>query len=178
MENGVSSCGGRLVRPIIGRFCGYFTSGRSPLSSGRVTVSSANALAEPNPVASAANPARFMISRLSSIALPPKLSCRGRSPPDSMARVSAPARPKSIDAFGVCLERCSATMGRGRQRQNPGRCLATGDLALSEVKFGSIADVDGAQAIAERGHDAAHDIAAIVGVAGTDHVDADAAEVG
>ena len=54
MENGVSSCGGRLVMPIISRFCGYFTSGRSPFSNGRVTVSSANALNEPHPVASAA----------------------------------------------------------------------------------------------------------------------------
>src|SRR5450755_2425295 len=67
MENGVSSCGGRLVRPIIGRFCGYFTSGRSPLSNGSVTVSSANAVAEPKPVASAVKPARFIISRLSII---------------------------------------------------------------------------------------------------------------
>jgi hypothetical protein len=75
MENGVSSCGGRLVRPIIGRFCGYFTSGRSPLSKGNVTVSSANALAEPKPAASAAIPARFIISRLSSM-LPPKSVCR------------------------------------------------------------------------------------------------------
>jgi hypothetical protein len=72
-ENGVSSCGGRLVRPIIGRFCGYLTSGRSPLSIGSVTVSSANALAGPNPVASAVSAARFIRSRLSSILLPPKL---------------------------------------------------------------------------------------------------------
>jgi hypothetical protein len=42
-ENGVSSWGGRLVSPIIGRFCGYLTSGRSPFSNGMVTVSSASA---------------------------------------------------------------------------------------------------------------------------------------
>src|SRR4051794_33414257 len=46
-EKGVSSCGGRAVSPIIGRFCGYFTSGRSPLSNGIVTVS-AMALNEEN----------------------------------------------------------------------------------------------------------------------------------
>src|SRR5713226_3784999 len=83
MENGVSSCGGRLVRPIIGRFCGYFTSGRSPLSKGNVTLSSASALSEPKPVASAANPARFINSRLSSIVLPPKLICRSRPHQDA-----------------------------------------------------------------------------------------------
>src|ERR1700738_2925252 len=71
MENGVSSCGGRLVSPIIGRFCGYFTNGRSPLSKGSVTVSSASALTELKLVASAASPARFIISRLSSTGLPP-----------------------------------------------------------------------------------------------------------
>src|SRR6266576_2175777 len=84
MENGVSSCGGRLVRPIIGRFCGYFTSGRSPLSKGSVTMLRANALDEPKPdvpkpVASAAIPARFIISRLSSISnFPREFVDRGR----------------------------------------------------------------------------------------------------
>src|ERR1700731_1017340 len=73
-ENGVSSCGGRLVRPIIGRFCGYFTTGRPPFSKGNVIVSSARALTEPKPVASAAKLARFINSRLSNIVLAPKLS--------------------------------------------------------------------------------------------------------
>jgi hypothetical protein len=37
-ENGVSSCGGLLVSPIIGRFCGYLTSGLSPFSNGSAVV--------------------------------------------------------------------------------------------------------------------------------------------
>src|SRR5215813_4700593 len=37
-ENGVSSCGGLLVNTIIGRFCGYLTSGRSPFSNGSTAV--------------------------------------------------------------------------------------------------------------------------------------------
>src|SRR3979490_3057744 len=49
-ENGISSWGGRLVSPIIGRFCGYLTRGRSPFSNGMVTVSSARAPKEPNAV--------------------------------------------------------------------------------------------------------------------------------
>jgi len=35
--NGVSSCGGRLVSRISGRFCGKTTSSRSPLSKGSTT---------------------------------------------------------------------------------------------------------------------------------------------
>src|ERR1700736_2245646 len=67
-ENGVSSCGGLLVRPIIGRFCGYLTSGRSPFSNGRVAVA-ANARKEetviPEPSAAMAAPERFMRLRRS-----------------------------------------------------------------------------------------------------------------
>src|SRR5262252_1280753 len=48
-ENGVSSWGGRLVSPIIGRFWGYLTSGRSPFSKGRVMVSAAKLLADDAP---------------------------------------------------------------------------------------------------------------------------------
>lgn len=36
--NGVSSCGGRLVRRISGRFWGNATSSRVPLSNGKSTV--------------------------------------------------------------------------------------------------------------------------------------------
>src|SRR3954453_13732195 len=69
-ENGVSSCGGRLVSPIIGRFCGYLTSGRSPFSNGMVTVSSASAFVVPNvppaPRAQMPAPAPLMSFRRSS----------------------------------------------------------------------------------------------------------------
>jgi hypothetical protein len=41
-SNGVSSCGGRVVMRMTGRFCGYLTSGRSPFSNGNVTVGSAS----------------------------------------------------------------------------------------------------------------------------------------
>src|ERR1700676_1728749 len=112
MENGVSSCGGRLVRPIIGRFCGYFTSGRSPLSKGSVTVSSANALTEVNPAAapSAAVPARFIISRLSSIGLPPKLILSRPVATGFRGASATSARLKSIHAFGaghdLAMQKC------------------------------------------------------------------------
>jgi hypothetical protein len=43
---------------------------------------------------------------------------------------------------------------------------------LSEVKFGSVADVDGAQAIAERGGNAAHHIASVAAIAATGIADA------
>src|SRR5215208_1718665 len=73
-ENGVSSCGGLLVRPIIGRFCGYLTSGRSPLSNGSDTVA-ANARKEeeaiPAPSAAMAAPEFFIRLRRSIIALLP-----------------------------------------------------------------------------------------------------------
>jgi hypothetical protein len=66
--NGVSSCGGRLVRPIIGRFCGYLTIGRSPFSNGRVTVS-ANASSGPRPAAK--TPDAAMNLRLGITIVPP-----------------------------------------------------------------------------------------------------------
>jgi hypothetical protein len=44
-ENGVSSCGGRVVMRMSGRFCGYFTSGRSPLTNGSEIVSAASVVA-------------------------------------------------------------------------------------------------------------------------------------
>src|SRR3954451_25304087 len=74
-ENGVSSCGGLLVRPIIGRFCGYLTSGRSPLSNGRAVLA-ANARrtegeAIPALTAAMAAPECFMKVRLSIIAFLP-----------------------------------------------------------------------------------------------------------
>src|SRR4051794_10063690 len=64
-ENGVSSCGGLLVRPIIGRFCGNFTSGRSPLSNGSAAVA-ANARKEGNviPAPSAAMAAPEFLKRV------------------------------------------------------------------------------------------------------------------
>ncbi len=75
-ENGVSSCGGLLVRPIIGRFCGYLTSGRSPFSNGSAAVA-ANARKEgdviPAPSAAMAAPECFMRLRRSIIAF---LPCR------------------------------------------------------------------------------------------------------
>jgi hypothetical protein len=58
------------------------------LSNGSVTPSNANALCDANPVASAAMPARFIHSRLSSIVLPPKLFLSSRSSPDSCPHVS------------------------------------------------------------------------------------------
>src|SRR3954452_14319786 len=73
-ENGVSSCGGLLVRPIIGRFCGYLTSGRSPLSNGNALVA-ANARTEgeaiPALTAPMAAPEWFMKVPLSIIAFLP-----------------------------------------------------------------------------------------------------------
>src|SRR5258708_32437284 len=74
-ENGVSSCGGLLVRPIIRRFCGYLTSGRSPFSNGSAAVA-ANARKErgvnPAPSAAArATPDCFMRLRRSIIAFLP-----------------------------------------------------------------------------------------------------------
>src|ERR1700730_8219777 len=73
-ENGVSSWGGLLVRPIIGRFCGYLTSGRSPFSNGSAVVA-ANARKEgvaiPAPSAAMAAPDCFMKLRRSIIAFLP-----------------------------------------------------------------------------------------------------------
>src|SRR5665213_578141 len=76
-ENGVSSCGGRAVRPIICRFCGYLTSGRSPLPIGKVTVSAhaavARACSGPKAVASAPDPlirARLLITPSSRFVIP------------------------------------------------------------------------------------------------------------
>jgi len=73
-ENGVSSCGGLLVRPIIRRFCGYLTSGRSPFSNGSAAVA-ANARKEgdviPAPSAAMAAPECFMRLRRSIIAFLP-----------------------------------------------------------------------------------------------------------
>jgi hypothetical protein len=70
-ENGVSSCGGLLVKPIIGRFCGYLTSGRFPFSNGSAIVA-ANARKElaviPEPSAAMAAPECFMRLRRSIIA--------------------------------------------------------------------------------------------------------------
>src|SRR5262249_40880024 len=90
--NGVSSCGGRLVKPIIGRFCGYLTSGRSPLPNGKVTVPSANALVVPSPVpspaANAASPAPLSRSRLSMLCLPWELLSEPRSSPRTSDHVS------------------------------------------------------------------------------------------
>src|SRR5579863_5584569 len=62
-EKGVSSCGGLLVSPIIGRFCGYLTSGRVPFSNGSTTVSTANAREDGRAAASAARPVRLSNSR-------------------------------------------------------------------------------------------------------------------
>src|SRR5258708_39889104 len=89
-ENGVSSCGGLLVRPIIGRFCGYLTSGRSPFSNGSATAA-ANARKEgaaiPAPSAAMAAPECLMRLRLSimacfflSIVAGPRFSLQCRLP--------------------------------------------------------------------------------------------------
>src|SRR5690349_9876821 len=90
-ENGVSSCGGLLVRPIIGRFCGYFTSGRSPLSNGSAAVA-ANARKEgnviPAPSAAMAAPECLMKLRLSIIAF---LPFRLPAVQDDPCRVDVPA---------------------------------------------------------------------------------------
>src|SRR5437763_15718892 len=73
-ENGVSSCGGLLVSPIIGRFCGYLTSGRSPFSNGSTAVA-ARARKEgaviPAPSAAMAAPECFMRLRRSIMAFLP-----------------------------------------------------------------------------------------------------------
>src|ERR1019366_5297010 len=59
---------------------------------------------------------------------------------------------------------------------NPGRAKRPGLVELIEGKVRSIfADVDGAQAIAERGHYAARHVASVVAVAATDEADAEAA---
>src|ERR1035437_7856864 len=61
---------------------------------------------------------------------------------------------------------------------NPGRAKRPGLVELIEGKVRSIfADVDGAQAIAERGHYAARHVASVVAVAATDEAEAAAAEV-
>src|ERR1700738_4673420 len=94
-ENGVSSCGGLLVRPIVGRFCGYLTSGRSPFSNGSAAVA-ANARKEgdviPAPNAAMAAPECFMRLDRSIIAFllfywsslywssPPTIQCRPEAP--------------------------------------------------------------------------------------------------
>src|SRR6202035_3481317 len=65
-----------------------------------------------------------------------------------------------------------------RQKQNPGRATRPGLVDLSEPRVRSVsADVDGAQAIAERSQHRTRHIAAVVGIVGADHVDAEAAEV-
>src|SRR3954452_9575356 len=126
-ENGVSSCGGRLVSPIIGRFCGYLTSGRSPLSNGSVTVSSAKALTELNPVAapSAAIPARLMISRLSIMA-PSEAICVEAGRCRIRAQVSHPQRASQLalrlklpcDAQGKTPAARAAAVYDGRSDQS------------------------------------------------------------
>src|SRR6266478_74272 len=61
-----------------------------------------------------------------------------------------------------------------QQRKTPAAC---GDRGFSKTnaKFGSIsADVDGAQAVAERGEDGAGHIASVVTIAATDVADAEA----
>src|SRR5437588_178177 len=84
-ENGVSSCGGLLVSPIIGRFCGYLTSGRSPFSNGSTAVA-ARALKDgaviPAPSAAMAAPECLMRLRRSIIAFLPfhLLAAGGRTP--------------------------------------------------------------------------------------------------
>src|SRR6266702_3610362 len=134
-ENGVSSCGGRLVRPIIGRFCGYFTSGRSPLSMGNVTASSSSAGNEPKPVASAAMPARFIISRLSIIGFAPKFFVEAglhRTPKTcvySIHKTGIPlgSGPRASD----CEIRACASVASAR----PKSIYAFGDVAIQQ--FGS-----------------------------------------
>src|SRR5882672_11208385 len=87
MENGVSSCGGRLVSPIIGRFCGYFTRGRSPLSKGNLTVS-ANARSgskiEAAPSVATTAPACLSRALLSIMASSGGYSIFGQRPKDSL----------------------------------------------------------------------------------------------
>src|SRR5437868_12198898 len=161
MEKGVSSCGGRLVRPIIGRFCGYRISGRSPLSNGSVTVSIAKAFAEVKPVAIAAMPARLINSRLSSIRLPLEASfVEAWSPPDSscMFRIEGQGVNSCFLPAWNC--RCVAT----RQDKTPAACRDRGIFFEPwGMRIRSVTtDVDGAQAVAERRQHRPSHIAAVV----------------
>src|ERR1700694_4816586 len=97
-EIGFSSCGGLLVRPIIGRFCGYWTSGRSPFSNGSAAVA-ANARNEgdvnPAPSAAMAAPECFMRLRRLIIAFLPFRLVAAHDDPGSALKLqpSAPVRP-------------------------------------------------------------------------------------
>src|SRR4030088_1929517 len=181
-EKGVSNCGGRLVSPIIGRFCGYFTSGRSPLSNGRGTVSRANAF-EPSAVAALSaspTPTRLIISRLSSMGFL-------RSCPVEAGH-HRPCEPKCHIAKGqvnCCFQpvhRSPETTLRYHRRDAAKSCARKTPAAPGgrgfrsrEPKFGSVvADVDGAQAIAVWGRDAASHVASVVAIATADEADAEA----
>src|SRR5580693_5446312 len=54
---------------------------------------------------------------------------------------------------------------------------ATGDLAARETQARSVADVEGLQAVAVRGGDAARHIASVIDIAAADVADMEAAEV-
>jgi hypothetical protein len=96
------------------------TSGRSPLPIGNVTPSSASALTEPKPVASAAMPARFNISRLSSIVLPPKLFVEAGLHRTQVAQVSRRRTPSQF----MLWER-----GQGAAAQQSSRLASAADRA-------------------------------------------------
>src|SRR6202021_127804 len=104
-ENGVSSCGGLLVRPIIGRFCGYLTSGRSPFSNGSAAVA-ANARKEgdvnPAPSAARATPECLMRLRRSIIAFLPFGLVVAHDDPDTPG---GPARRQGLPLLGTFLLR-------------------------------------------------------------------------
>src|SRR5262245_59361078 len=145
MWNGVSSCGGRLVTPIIGRFCGYRTSGRSPLSNGRVTVSSANAPLAKSPVASAARPARCISSRRLSIGfLRSSLFWPVITGPRRQ-NVAAKLR-KSIHAFAASPSVFPRRFADAKPRPRG----ATGVLCPEKGVRSENADVDSAPAVTER----------------------------
>src|SRR6202795_722043 len=101
-ENGVSSCGGLLVRPIIGLFCGYLTSGRSPFSNGSAVVA-ANARKEgvaiPAPSAAMAAADCFMKLRRSIIAFLPFHLAPPKADPLPALRLQPPT-PGSLLAPG------------------------------------------------------------------------------
>ena len=102
-ENGVSSCGGLLVSPIIGRFCGYLTSGRSPFSNGSTAVA-ARARKEgaviPAPSAAMAAPECFMRLRRSIIAFLPFHLGRGRPDASTFPAVGSSRLPKASRGIG------------------------------------------------------------------------------
>ena len=155
-----------LVRPIIGRFCGYFTSGRSPLSNGSVTVSSANALRRTEARGQRRHAGAFHHSRLSSIALPPKLFV-SRSSPDSIRQVSH-GQIESIDAFA----RCTGTFAlQQRETESPGRAGDRG-FRTERLRPDQYADVHRPPAEAERASRAGH-VAAVV-IAATDEAEPEA----